>query len=101
MELSESREFFIRYAGLNQLWAEWIAFTLEQAEYTTLLQAWDFAPGSDFVRQMHQAVSGVARTIAVLSPAYLCTRFGEAEWRAVFARDPTGEGGLLVPVRVQ
>jgi hypothetical protein len=29
------------------------------------------------------------------------SRFGEAEWRAAFVKDPTGEQGLLVPVRVQ
>jgi hypothetical protein len=37
----------------------------------------------------------------VLSPAYLNSAFGSAEWRAVFARDPTGERGLLLPIRVE
>ena len=37
----------------------------------------------------------------MLSPAYFGSRFGEAEWRAAFTQDPTGELGLLVPVRVQ
>ena len=50
---------------------------------------------------MQEAVSSAARTIAVLSPAYFGSRFGEAEWRAAFAKDPSGERGLLVPVRVQ
>jgi hypothetical protein len=36
-----------------------------------------------------------------LSPAYFGSKFGEAEWRAAFTKDPTGEKGLLVPVRVQ
>jgi hypothetical protein len=66
-----------------------------------VLQAWDFRPGSDFVQQMQQATSTAGRTIALLSPAYFGSRFGEAEWRAAFFRDPTGELGLLVPVRVQ
>jgi hypothetical protein len=39
--------------------------------------------------------------MAVLSPAYFGSKFGEAEWRAAFAKDSTGELGLLVPVRVQ
>ena len=50
---------------------------------------------------MQEAVTTAARTIAVLSPAYFGSRFGEAEWRAAFAADPSGERGLLVPVRVQ
>jgi TIR domain len=74
---------------------------LEAAGYTTVLQAWDFRPGSAFLHEMQQATSSAGRTIAVLSPAYFGSRFSGAEWRAVFAKDPTGERGLLVPVRVQ
>jgi tetratricopeptide (TPR) repeat protein len=95
------RDFFISYTGVNRPWAEWIAVQLEAAGYTTLLQAWDFRPGSDFLHQMQQATSTAGRTIAVLSPAYFGSEFGEAEWRAAFVKDPTGEKGLLVPVRVQ
>jgi tetratricopeptide (TPR) repeat protein len=74
---------------------------LEAAGYSTLLQAWDFRPGQDFLHQMQQATSTAGRTIAVLSPAYFGSKFGEAEWRAAFVKDPSGEAGLLVPVRVQ
>jgi tetratricopeptide (TPR) repeat protein len=98
---SQGRDFFISYTGVNRPWAEWIAVQLEAAGYTTLLQAWDFRPGSDFLHQMQQATTSARRTIAVLSPTYFGSAFGEAEWRAAFAKDPTGELGLLVPVRVQ
>jgi hypothetical protein len=98
---SGGRDFFISYTQVNRPWAEWIAVQLEAAGYTTLLQAWDFRPGQDFLHQMQQATSSAGRTIAVLSPAYFGSQFGEAEWRAAFAKDPSGEWGLLVPVRVQ
>src|SRR5215212_6994495 len=98
---SPRRDFFMSYTGVNRSWAEWIAVQLEAAGYTTLLQAWDFRPGSDFLHQMQEATSTAGRTIAVLSPAYFGSRFGEAEWRAAFVKDPTGELRLLVPVRVQ
>jgi hypothetical protein len=94
-------DFFVSYTGADQAWAEWIAEQLEAAGYTTLLQAWDSRPGSDFLHQMQQATSSAQRTVAVLSLAYFGSKFGEAEWRAAFAKDPTGELGLLVPVRVQ
>ena len=97
----QGRDFFISYTGADRAWAEWIAVQLEAAGYTTLLQAWDFRPGGDFLHEMQQATTTAARTIAVLSPAYFGSAFGEAEWRAAFAKDPTGERGLLVPVRVQ
>jgi TIR domain/NB-ARC domain len=95
------RDFFISYTAVNRPWAEWIAVQLEATGYTTVLQAWDFRPGADFVHQMQQATSTAGRTIAVLSPAYFASKFSEAEWRAAFAKDPTGEQRLLVPVRVQ
>lgn len=95
------RDFFISYTQVNRPWAEWIAAQLEAAGYTTLLQAWDFRPGQDFLHEMQQATTTAGRTIAVLSPAYFGSKFSEAEWRAAFVKDPTGEQGLLVPVRVQ
>ena len=95
------RDFFISYTGVNRAWAEWIAVQLEATGYSTVLQAFDFRPGSDFVHQMHEATSTADRTVAVLSPAYFASAFSEAEWRAAFAKDPSGEQGLLVPVRVQ
>jgi tetratricopeptide (TPR) repeat protein len=95
------RDFFISYTAVNRPWAEWIAVQLEQAGYTTVLQAWDFRPGQDFIHEMQQATTTAGRTVAVLSPAYFGSEFSEAEWRAAFVKDPTGEQGLLVPVRVQ
>jgi tetratricopeptide (TPR) repeat protein len=98
---SPGQDFFISYTAVNRAWAEWIAVQLEAAGYTTILQAWDFRPGDDFVHKIQQATSTAARTIAVLSPAYFASQFGEAEWRVAFTKDPTGEQRLLIPVRVQ
>jgi hypothetical protein len=95
----QAKDFF-SYTQVNRAWAEWIAVQLEAAGYSTVLQAWDFRPGKDFLYEMQQATSTVGRSIAVLSPAYFASKFGEAEWRAAFVKDPTGEQGLLVPVRV-
>src|SRR5262249_33570439 len=98
-------DFFISYTRADRSWAEWIAWQLEEAGYTTVLQAWDFRPGSNFVVDMQHAATGSERTIAVLSPAYLqaCLQSGftAAEWAAAFARNPTGTEGLLLPVRIQ
>ena len=45
-------DFFISYTKADLPWAEWIAWQLEAAGYTTLLQAWDFRPGSNFVLEL-------------------------------------------------
>jgi tetratricopeptide (TPR) repeat protein len=99
--MGQAADFFVSYTSTDRAWAEWIAWQLEAEGYRVVVQAWDFRPGSDFLQQMHQAVQEAQRIIAVLSPAYLTSAYGGAEWRAVFAKDPTGERGLLLPVRVE
>ena len=95
------KDFFISYNSADKSWAEWTAWTLEEAGYTTVLQAWDFRPGSNFVLEMQRAASEAERTIAILSPAYLDADYTHPEWAAAFVQDPTGEKGTLLPVRVQ
>jgi tetratricopeptide (TPR) repeat protein len=95
------KNFFVSYNKADRAWAEWIAWQLEQAGYETIVQAWDFRPGSNFVLEMQSAASGAERTIAVLSPDYLTALFTQPEWAAAFAQDPAGEKGTLLPVRVR
>lgn len=94
-------DFFISYNRDDRAWAETIAKWLEAAGYTTIIQSWDFRPGANFVLEMQRAATLATRTIAVLSPSYLTSRFGASEWATAFARDPTGEHRTLVPVRVR
>ena len=102
MTAAEGRkDFFVSYTGVDRRWAEWIAWVLEEAGHTVVLQAWDFRPGSNFVLAMQQATEQAERTIAVLSPDFLASRFTAPEWAAAFAKDPTGARGLLLPVRVR
>jgi hypothetical protein len=95
------RNFFISYTAVDRQWAEWIAWELEEAGYTTILQAWDFTPGSHFVTTMHLATQITERTIAVLSRAYLESAFSEQEWQAAWADDPSGVERKLLVLRVE
>jgi hypothetical protein len=95
------KDFFISYTSTDRTWAEWIAWQLEEAGYSTVLQAWDFRPGSNFVLEMDKATQEAERTVAVLSPEYLNSTYTKAEWAAAFRRDPTGEQGMLLPVHVR
>jgi predicted nucleotide-binding protein len=45
-------------------------------------------------------MASAKRTILVLSTAYFPSRVADEEWRFAFQLDPTGERGLLIPVRV-
>jgi TIR domain len=81
---ADEREFFVSYTGADQASAEWIAWELEQTGYTTVLQAWDFVAGSNFADAMDRALKAARHLIAILSPAYLRSRFGKAEWLNAF-----------------
>ncbi len=101
MNQQDHKDFFISYNGADQRWAEWIAWQLEEASYSVILQAWDFLPGSNFVVQMDRALTLAPRMIAVLSPQYLSSLYTQPEWASAFRHDPKGEQSLLIPVRVQ
>src|SRR5947209_7812347 len=95
------KDFFISYRGLDQTWAEWIAYQLEEAHYTIIIQAWDFTPGASFIHAMDRATREARRTIALLSPDYFTSTYTTAEWQTAYYQDPTGQKGLLLPIRVR
>lgn len=95
-----ARDFFVSYNRRDKPWAEWIAWQLEEAGYSSLIQAWDFRPGSNFVIEMQIGLTSAHRMILVLSANYLKSDFTAPEWAAVFGQDPQGMLRKLVPVRV-
>jgi TIR domain len=95
-------DFFVSYTHVDKAWAEWIAWVVEEGDrYKALVQAWDFPPGTNWVKGMNDAIQRATRTIAVLSPAYLNSVYGEAEWQAAWHADPGGAGRKLLTVRVE
>lgn len=92
------KDFFISYTAHDRQWAEWIAWELEEAQFTVQIQAWDFT--GNWVLLMNRAMTETARTIAVLSPHYFESGYTPAEWAEAFRRDPKGEKDLLIPVRI-
>jgi hypothetical protein len=95
------KDFFISYNSADLKWAEWIAWQLEEANFQTILQAWDFRPGCNFVLAMDNATNESERTIVILSPDYLNSVFVRPEWSAAFVNDPASEKSRLLPVRVR
>jgi CO dehydrogenase nickel-insertion accessory protein CooC1 len=94
-------DLFISYTETDRAWAEWIGWQLEEAGYRVFLQAWDSTAGAHAVADVHRAASTMARTVAVLSGAYLISAYRAAEWQAAWASDPTGADRRLVAVRVE
>lgn len=94
-------DFFISYSPTDERWATWIGWQLETLGYRTMLQAWDFVPGTNFIDFMDKGVSEAEVVLAVLSRNYLNSRYGRLEWQAALRSDPDNPSRKLVTVRVE
>lgn len=93
-------DFFISYSPADEQWAAWIAWTLEEAGYRTVVQAWDFVPGTNFIDFMDRGVSESLAVIAVLSRHYERSTYGRMEWQAALRASPESPERRLLTVRV-
>jgi tetratricopeptide (TPR) repeat protein len=94
-------DFFISYTNGDRRWAEWMAWVLEEAGYTAVLQAWDFRPGGDLKSALNRAVMEARRIISVVSEDYLEGVFPHREWVDAYAARARGEKRKVIPVRVK
>lgn len=83
-EQQKKKDFFISYNRADEEKAIWINCILKLNGYATVIQVEDFGPGNNFVLAMQKAASEATRTIAVLSPDYLESKFTAPEWAAAF-----------------
>jgi WD40 repeat protein len=97
---SRPLDVFISYSRADEKWAAWIADTLEAAGYRTMLQAWDFVPGTNFIEFIDRGISESSLVLAVLSRSYLQSRYGRIEWQAAWQATET-PAAKLVTVRVE
>lgn len=95
-----SPDFFISYTAHDLGWADWLAYQLEDAGYSTVLQAWDFKAGESFVERMHSAARFSRHTLAVLSPDYLVSDWCKAEMLAALGLDPVATQQKFIGVKV-
>jgi TIR domain len=98
--MDEPADFFVSYTGADRAWAEWVSWQLEQADYSVIVQAWDFEPGDNFVVRMRDALEQADRTLALVSAAYLASPSSTDEWTGAFLHDPDGRNRLL-QVRIE
>jgi hypothetical protein len=98
--MAQVADFFVSYTSADRAWAEWVAWQLEQAGYSVIVQAWDFEPGDNFVVRMRDALEQADRTLALVSAAYLASPYCTDEWTGAFLHDPHGRNCLL-QVRIE
>ncbi|HEX4812450.1 MAG TPA: TIR domain-containing protein [Nonomuraea sp.] len=94
-------DIFVSYSPADTAWATWIAWELEAAGYRTMIQAWDFVPGTNFIDFMDRGVSEAQLVVAVLSHTYLTSRYGRLEWQAALRAAPDNPSSRLVTIRLE
>ncbi len=94
-------DFLVSYAPTDLAWAEWIAWQLESAGYSVLIEAWDLVAGAHPAAHREAGIEGAIRTVAVVSRRYQQSAEQSAVYRAVAERDPDGKHRKLVPVRIE
>ena len=95
-----STQVFISYAESDKAWAEWVAWVLKEKGYAVKLQAWHIRAGHDFVEKMHQFIDESGAVVAILSPAYLESKFCQYELRPFLGDDPTGDKRKVFLIRI-
>ncbi|HXB66889.1 MAG TPA: toll/interleukin-1 receptor domain-containing protein [Candidatus Acidoferrales bacterium] len=94
------KHFFISRAGEDAEFAKWVADTLEEAGYTTILQDFDILPGHSFPEKMNEALARTEQVIALLSPHYVAKEWTRKELWATLSTDAEGRKRRLIPVRI-
>ena len=82
--MDDSKNFFISRTGKNSEWAKWIAGTLENHNYSTIIQDWDFYSGENIISNMDNAIKNTQATIVVWSKEYEEKELCKEEWTATF-----------------
>lgn len=91
-------DFYITHHKADSTWAEWVAWELEEAGYSVVIQTGDFRPGHGLAER---AMAEAAHIIFLLSPDYLGSEYTTPEWAAALATSPGETGPRPLPVRVR
>ncbi|WP_250285504.1 MULTISPECIES: TIR domain-containing protein [unclassified Frankia] len=94
-------DFFVSYADADHEWAEWIAWTLEETGYRILIKAWESVPGTVWSALEQEGLRRASRLLAVVTPAYLESADGGAQWQVMRESDLKGDARRLLPIMIE
>lgn len=98
--MDKKKDFFISYTGVDEHQATWVAGILEKEGYETIIQAWDFNAGEDFILNMDNALKNSKHLIAIFSENYSKSIYCTAEWTAAFSKYSKGETRAVIPIKI-
>ncbi|MFS0696132.1 FxSxx-COOH system tetratricopeptide repeat protein [Streptomyces nitrosporeus] len=90
-------DLFLSYVAENRMWADWVESVLTRAGFRVVPRDVSADPGTS---DAHAAPENAARTVVLLSSAYLKSQRAVEQWERVVSEDPGGGRRLLLPLRV-
>jgi hypothetical protein len=90
----------VSYTGTDINFATWVAEILEAANYSVIIQAWDFRPGDNLVTKINDSLKSCKKLIVILSESYLNSKWCEAEWTVKLAEQIHLNERRIIPIRI-
>lgn len=97
------KTFYVSYAATDRLWADWIVTVLRAVGYEATLapiESDDLTVTSATPTALEHTLAGEGRMLVLLSPRYVALPPAREIWHQTSRRDPAGQIGLVVPLRV-
>ena len=90
---------FVSYSHRDHSWVtEWLVPGLKRAGLKVCLDVESFEPGAPSLTEMERAVLESRKTLLVITPSYLRSRWAEFENVLVQAIDPAARARRVIPV---
>ena len=93
-------DIYLSYVPQDRMWAEWIETLLAERGIRVLRPSSTAEAGGSARDDARRCAAAAARTIAILSAAYLNSPDAGGVWEAIALADPVGTSRRLLPVRV-
>ncbi|MDT0569417.1 FxSxx-COOH system tetratricopeptide repeat protein [Streptomyces sp. DSM 3412] len=97
------KDFYVSYAAPDRLWADWTVTVLRAAGYEATLapiETDEFADEPTPPTWLERTLAGEGRMVVLLSPQYTALPQAREIWQQTRRRDPSGQIGMIVPLRV-
>jgi hypothetical protein len=94
---SNGMRIYVSYAGPDRVWAEWVAWQLQQAGHQVLIDVWDWHAGDDFVEAMKRGLAQADALVALFSHSY----FEQGRWTSTEIEAALAQGKRLIPLAIE
>ncbi|MCL6734663.1 toll/interleukin-1 receptor domain-containing protein [Streptomyces neyagawaensis] len=88
---------YVSYAAPDRVWAEWVAWQLQQAGHQVLIDVWDWHAGDDFVEAMTRGLAQADVLVALFSNSY----FEPGRWTGTEIEAALAQGKRLIPLAIE